>query len=344
MSRASLLSLEPRKINKVVSDSSSGRVRTFIRKVRSKGQSLRYGGLNSKNDLQVGLLPGSGWRQGLPQYIGNRLIPTLFTPRAGESRQPDYENPDVNVIGVTWIGHATFLVQLGGKNILIDPNWAKWLSVIKRVREPGVCLVDLPRIDLVLVSHAHYDHLHKKSLSAVAKGQTIIVPEDVGRIVRRCGYGDIVEMKYWDQYDFDGLSITFTPAQHWGARYVHDTHRGFGGFIVTSKEGRSIYHCGDSAYFDGFGEIGNHSVIDVALLPIGAYDAPSGREVHMNPEEALTAFQELRAGAMCPMHYGTFPLGKEPIGEPAQRLVAGARELGLTDRVHLLNEGTPAHF
>ena len=107
------------------------------------------------------------------------------------------------------------------------------------------------------------------------------------------------------------LKISLTPCHHWGARMLADSHRGFGGFIIEAN-GRSIFHCGDSAYFSGFGEIGERFPIEIALLPIGAYDAPSKREVHMNPEEAVRAFLELRARKLVPMHYGTFRLGYEP--------------------------------
>lgn len=319
-------------------------MREVFRKMRETTERLRSGGLNADNALQVGLLPTEGWRQRNLDFFSNRVLPTLLSPMGGQSHAPDYGYPDPDAIGVTWIGHATFLVQMGGQNVLIDPNWAKWLGIIKRVRHPGVSLIDLPRIDLVLVSHAHHDHLHKRSLNVIADGQPIVVPEGVGRIVRRCGFGEIIEMKYWEQRMIGDLLVTFTPAQHWGARYVHDTHRGFGGFIVTSSTGRSVYHCGDSAYFDGFERIGDHSKIDLALLPIGAYEAPSGREVHMNPEEALAAFEELRAGHMCPMHYGTFALGREPLDEPVLRLETGARARGLGDRVRVLTEGHPEHF
>ena len=319
-------------------------MRALFRKMRETGERLRSGGLDAENDLQVGILPTEGWRQRNLDYFGNRVLPTILTPRSGESFSPNYEIADLKSIGVTWIGHASFLVQMGGQNILIDPNWARWLGIIKRVREPGVPLVDLPKIDLVLVSHAHHDHLHKSTLKRIASRQPIIVPEGVGKIVQRCGFSDVIELKHWEQQTIGDLLITLTPAQHWGARYVHDTHRGFGGFIVTTAHGRTLYHCGDSAYYDGFGRIGDHSPIDVALMPIGAYEAPSGREVHMNPEEAILAFEELGAERMCPMHYGTFPLGREPIEEPVARLISHAEERGLKERVHVLTEGQPEHF
>jgi L-ascorbate metabolism protein UlaG (beta-lactamase superfamily) len=124
---------------------------------------------------------------------------------------------------------------------------------------------------------------------------------------------------------------------------LHDSHRGFGGFIIETG-GRTIFHCGDTAYFDGFKEIGERFKIDVALLPIGAYDPPSGREVHMNPEEALQAFLDLKAQRMVPMHYGTFRLSYEPMDEPPQRLREYARKRGLEERIEFMTEGEAGVF
>src|SRR5436305_642486 len=123
-------------------------------------------------------------------------------------------------------------------------------------------------------------------------------------------------------------------------RHLADAHRGFGGFVITADQ-RNIFHCGDSAYFDGFKEIGRRFDIDIALLPIGAYDPPSGREVHMNPEEAVRAFIELRAKLLVPMHYGSFRLGYEPMDEPPVRLRAFAREHRIDDCVLVMTEGVP---
>jgi L-ascorbate metabolism protein UlaG (beta-lactamase superfamily) len=136
------------------------------------------------------------------------------------------------------------------------------------------------------------------------------------------------------------LEISLTPCAHWGARFLADLHRGFGGFVIE-MDGRTIFHCGDSAYFPGFKEIGERYQIDVALLPIGGYDAPTGREVHMNPEQAVDAFLELRAKKLVPMHYGSFRLGYEPLDEPPARLLASARAHGIEDKVLLMTEGAP---
>lgn len=124
---------------------------------------------------------------------------------------------------------------------------------------------------------------------------------------------------------------------------IHDQHRGFGGFLIE-YEGRTLFHCGDSAYFPGFREIGARTPIDIALLPIGAYDTVSGRDAHMNPEEALLAFQELKAGIFIPMHYGTFRLGYEPLEEPPARLMAAATQQGIQEHICLLREGEPMIF
>jgi L-ascorbate metabolism protein UlaG (beta-lactamase superfamily) len=134
------------------------------------------------------------------------------------------------------------------------------------------------------------------------------------------------------------LEVIHTPSHHWGARYLHDTHRDYGGYLVRTG-GKSVFHCGDSAYFDGFAEIGRRHSIDIALMPIGAYESPSGRDVHMNPEEAVRAFAELGAKVMVPMHYGAFPLGNEPMDEPLERLLVEADRLGISEQVLITEEG-----
>ena len=161
--------------------------------------------------------------------------------------------------------------------------------------------------------------------------------------MRGLGFQSIHELEYWKSFERGGARITLTPCHHWGARFLHDSHRGFGGYIIE-VEGRTIYHCGDTAFFDGFKEIGERFKIDLALLPIGAYDPPSGRAVHMNPEEAMQAFVDLGAKRMVPMHYGSFRLSYEPPEEPLQRLLAAAKKLGLEDRVAVMTEGHPLVF
>lgn len=286
----------------------------------------------------VGLRPQRGWRQRNLQFLGEVWLPSIMTPRApGASAQWQQASCDQS-LAATWLGHAGFFVQMAGCNLLIDPNWALWHGPIKRVRQPSLWASDLPPADLVLVTHAHFDHLHLPSLRRVAHGQPIIVPRGVGAVVKRCGFGEVVELDLWQKVHYRDLTITLTPAKHWGARFLHDTHRGFGGFLMEGA-GRSVFHCGDSSLFDGFAEIGKRADLDLALLPIGAYKAPSGRPVHMNPAEALEAFEMLGAQQMLPMHYGTFPLGGEPMDEPLQWLHREVRSRGLGQRVLLPEEG-----
>ncbi len=297
-----------------------------------------FGARGQRDENKVGLLPTQGWRKRNLQFLGDVLIPTLLSPRQPCHTVHPVPFAETHQIGITWLGHAAFLVQLETTNILIDPNWALWHGPVKRLRHPTLFAHDLPPIDLVLVTHAHFDHLHLPSLRRIAEGQPIVVPKGVGSLVKRCDFSSITELDTWQQVRFRDLIVTLTPARHWGARMIHDTHRHFGGYLITSSS-RTVFHCGDSALFDGFKEIGSRANIDVALMPIGAYEAPSGRPVHMNPEEALDAFQMLSAGVMVPMHHDTFPLGGEPLHEPAFRLRKEADTRGLRERVHILTEG-----
>jgi len=290
---------------------------------------------------KVGLKPANGWHK--RNFLTEVLIPSLFTRRAGEQSVPLFPTLEKGQIGLTWIGHASFLIQSGGINLLVDPNWAKWLKVIKRIRKPGMGINDLPSIDLVLVTHAHFDHLDRRTLRRVAEDQPIIVPFEVGNLVQGLGFHSVHELEYWKNFERGPVRITLTPCHHWGARMLHDSHRGFGGYIIEIN-GRTIYHCGDTAYFDGFKEIGQRFPIDIAILPIGAYDPPSGRDVHMNPEEALQAFLDLGAKQMVPMHYGSFRLSFEPPEEPLNRLLVAAQKHGMEQRISVMTEGQPLVF
>lgn len=295
----------------------------------------------AKPQNHVDMRLGDGWHK--RNFLAEVVVPSLFTKRHGEKIKPVFPELGPDQVCITWIGHASFLIQTAEHSILIDPNWAKWLKIIKRIKHPGLEIHDLPAIDLVLVTHAHFDHLDRRSLRTVACDQPIIVPQNVGNLVHDLGFKHVVEMQNWQSVQLGSLKVTMTPARHWGARVLHDNHRGFGGFLIEYA-GRSILHCGDSSYFEGFREIGERSNVEIALLPIGAYDAPTKRDVHMNPEQALQAFLELRARTMIPMHFGTFRLSYEPLHEPPQRLLEKALELQLLEKIRLLNEGEPAVF
>ena len=274
---------------------------------------------------------------------------SAVTPRTGDVHKPRLVNN--GELGLTFIGHSSFFVQMGGQKVQIDPNFARWLFVLKRLRKPGVRVGDLPPIDLVLVTHAHFDHLHRPSLRAIAqetrrsigRGPTIVVPHHVFDLVSDLGFGDVVELDWWSSYRHGGLTVTHVPSRHWGARILKDSHRGYGGYVLRDNK-HSLYHAGDTAYFSGFREIGQRLSPDVALLPIGAYNPPNFRNVHADPSDATRAFLDLNARWMVPMHYGTFRLSHEPIDEPLQLLEKEAEEAGISDKVVVLQEGVTKFF
>ncbi len=250
--------------------------------------------------------------------------------------------------GITFLGHSSFLLQMGGKNILVDPVFSTRLIVLRRQRRPGVLVRDLPPIDLVLVTHAHMDHLDKSSLRRVIRATRrlrgtlpeVVVPNGVEDLVESMGFSKVHVLSWWGELETHGLKITMTPCKHWGARMFRDMHREYGGyFIVPVTGGPTLYHSGDTAYFDGFREVGVRLRPDVALLPIGAYFPDTHRTVHTSPEEAVQGFVDCGARWMIPMHFGTFRLGREPMEEPVERLEADARRLGLESRVRVLAEG-----
>ena len=274
---------------------------------------------------------------------------SAVTPRTGQVHKPKLVTN--GELGLTFIGHASFFVQIGQQNVVIDPNFARWLFVLKRLRKPGVRLQDLPPIDLVLVTHAHFDHLHRPSLRSIAqaalrqngKAPIIVVPHHVFDLVSDLGFGDVVELDWWSSYRHAGVTVTQVPSRHWGARILKDSHRGYGGYVP--RYGRhSLYHAGDTAYFAGFREIGRRLAPELALLPIGAYNPPQFRNVHADPSDATRAFLDLNARWMVPMHYGTFRLSHEPIDEPLQLLEREARAAGVKDRVLVLEEGVTRFF
>ncbi|SEB62194.1 MBL fold metallo-hydrolase [Terriglobus roseus] len=273
------------------------------------------------------------------------------TPLLGKPNPPKLVDPEQ--LGVTFIGHSSFLIQIAGRNLLVDPVFATRLILLRRQRRPGILIDHLPPIDAVLLTHAHMDHLnlpslrrivrHAKKLTGVAP--QAIVPSGVRDLVEDLGFRSVTELEWWQTTELDAevdeepVTITMTPAQHWGARMFKDTHRLFGGYVISGA-GHSIYHSGDTAYFSGFSEIGRRLRPQIALLPIGAYFPDSYRAVHTSPEEALQAFLDLgSATTMVPMHYNTFPLGREPMTEPPIRLRTAARKAGVASQVDVLGEG-----
>jgi L-ascorbate metabolism protein UlaG (beta-lactamase superfamily) len=274
---------------------------------------------------------------------------SAWSPMAGSQSRPVLAKADE--IGVTFIGHSSFLLQMGGKNILVDPVYARWLILLRRQRRPGVRIEDLPPMDIVLLTHAHMDHLNRPSLKKIARrmrrkfgrAPEVVVPWGNEDLVETLGFSAVHALRWWESTVVQGLTVTLTPARHWGTRWFTDSHRGYGGYVLQHGE-QTLYDSGDTAYFDGFHEIGKRLKPQLALLPIGAYHPDSFRTVHTSPEDALQAFVDLGGATMVPMHYGTFKLSHEPMEEPVPRLLASAAKLGLSGRMRIVAEGETAIF
>jgi len=271
------------------------------------------------------------------------LKPLRMRRRSAPIRPVTFPRLEPGQVAITWIGHASFLIQFTDLNILIDPIFTNWLFLLRRLRQPGVHMFDMPGADLVLVTHAHFDHFHKPTLRRLPSPKILIVPWGVGSLTNGLGFDRVLELEWWETFEREGCRITLTPAKHWGARVLADDHRGFGGFLIE-HQGRRVYHAGDSAYFEGFREIGERLHPEIALLPIGAYSPEGMRNVHMGPADALQCFQDLGAQWFVPMHYGTFRLSFEDLDDPPRELRRLAEQQGLLDRICFLEEGTPKIF
>ena len=267
----------------------------------------------------------------------------LLTRRTGEHQQVAFPKLKEGQVALTWIGHASFLVQFTDLNVLIDPNFANWLFLLKRIKRSGLRIEDLPPIDLVLLTHAHFDHFHKPTLRRLPHPKIGIMPWGVSDLAKHLGFGRVVELEWWESFSHRDWKVTLTPSKHWGARVLRDHHRGYGGFVLE-HQGRRIYHAGDSAYFEGFKEIGKVCRPQIALLPIGAYHPATFRHGHMGPDDAIKVFRDLRAKWLVPMHFGSFRLAFEEMDEPPRWLLELAQEQGLTNRIKFLEEGVPRVF
>ncbi len=234
---------------------------------------------------------------------------------------------------LTWIGQASFLVQLGGTNALIDPVMSPRLGWVRRNVPPGLDWPALPKIDLVLITHSHRDHMDTATLKRLGPDPLYVVPHGLGKWFKRAGMRRIVEMAWWQQQELEGVNISFVPAEHWSRRNLFDINTSWWGGFVLERGGVRIYHSGDSGWFDGFGMIGERfGEIHAAILPIGAY-APRWfmARQHIAPDEAVRAFVALRARQFVAMHWGTFKLSDEPLDEPPRVLRAAWEQAGLPE-------------
>ncbi len=262
---------------------------------------------------------------------------------------------DDDNMAVTFVNHSTYLIQMDGLNILTDPIWSnraspyQWIGP-KRMRPPGIRFEDLPQIDLVLVSHNHYDHLDLSTVLRLKNkfDPVFVTPLGVGQFLNQHDISVTVHLDWWDKYEFNKcFSVNAVPARHFSGRGVFDRDKTLWcGYVIQSRAG-TIYFAGDTAYGDFFSEIGNRfSPIDLAIIPIGAYKPRWFMQpIHVNPEEALKIHLDVQSAQSIGSHFATFPLADEGMNEPLEDLIKAREkyEIPTTDFT-TLKEGNTTLF
>jgi L-ascorbate metabolism protein UlaG (beta-lactamase superfamily) len=273
---------------------------------------------------------------GQPFSAVPRMLLEPRTPWPARVDEPPRRPPGLDGAAavVTFIGHATFLIQTAAVNILTDPMYSQRAGPLnllgpRRVRQPAVPFDDLPPISLVLLSHNHYDHCDRRTLRELARrfDPVVITPLGNGALVRSTGIRRVEELDWWQEAKTAALPVTLTPAQHFSARSPFDRNRAlWGGFMIVAN-GARMFFAGDTAYAPLFPDVRQRfEPIDLALLPIGAYEPRWFMQpVHMNPAEAVQAHLDLGASESVGMHFGTFQLTTEGIDEPLRALDEACR-------------------
>jgi L-ascorbate metabolism protein UlaG (beta-lactamase superfamily) len=243
-------------------------------------------------------------------------------------------------VTATWVGQSTFLIRSMSVTVLTDPVWSEtagptsWLGA-RRVARPGIGFEALPKVDVVLLSHDHYDHCDIPTLRQLARRDDplIVAPLGYRTLLSGAGFSRVVELDWWQENECrPGLSVTLVPSRHWTRRTPFGTNRRLWGGYVLRMGGRSVYFVGDSGYQDGlFAEIGRRcGAPDLALIPIGAYEPRwFMASAHMNPAEAVRVHVEVGARRSIAMHWGTFQLTDEGLEEPVRTLDKALSEAGL---------------
>jgi N-acyl-phosphatidylethanolamine-hydrolysing phospholipase D len=242
---------------------------------------------------------------------------------------------------LTWVGHATFVVEEEHQILVTDPHWGQRALIHPRRTPPGIPLSAVPEESVVLLSHNHYDHLHLRT-ARLLSGARWLVPSGVGKWLSRHGFPRVEELDWWEHRTVGPWRLTALPSQHWSRRLSQGLNRSLWcAWLVESRQQR-LFFGGDSGYFFGYRELGRlFGPLDTVILPVGAYEPRSFmRYQHMDPAEAVTAFEELGGRHLIPMHWGTFALAEEGLDEPPRALLAAADRQGLPrHRIRILAVG-----
>lgn len=249
---------------------------------------------------------------------------------------------------VAWLGHSSTLIKVDGFTILTDPVLNNYAGIhiggislgIKRVRRPALSVEDLPKIDLILLSHAHMDHLDTKTLRALeSKSTQVLTAWETSDLLRAGRFQSVREMRWGQTARAGEASVKALEVNHWGARYRSDTYRGYNGYLIEAGSRRVLF-AGDTADTDAFRQVRSSKSIDVGIIPIGAYN-PWIR-YHCNPEQAWRIGNDAGAEVFVPVHHQTFRLGREPYTEPIERFVAAAKSS--QDRIAMHEIGQELHL
>jgi len=295
---------------------------------------------NGKKFINPSRRPANGLKE-VGEY-GRKRKPDKWTV----VQDPDYKTRTIphskdSDIQFTFINHSTFLIQAGGINILTDPIWSERCSPFqwagpRRMRPPGIAFENLPKIDLVLLSHNHYDHLDKTTIKRLQKehNPSFIVPLGLIPLMKKYGCTKVEELDWWQETVFRQLKISATPANHFSSRGIFDRDTTLWCGYILELEKKKIYFVGDTGYSDVFKEVGNKKgPFDLALIPIGAY-LPEWfmSPIHISPKEAVQVHQDIRSKQSVAKHFGTFPLADDNPERSKAALQKAKVETGLDPR------------
>jgi L-ascorbate metabolism protein UlaG (beta-lactamase superfamily) len=327
---------------------SSTKSQTQMERIKRLQASPQYNDGEFVNPIDVPIMAdGSTW-----EYIKKRFFADRVDPEpAGELplkriQRNDWAKLEKENFDFAWLGHSSILIVVDGKTVLVEPVLEEraspytWIGP-KRFHPAPVTVEELPPIDVVLITHDHYDHLEEPTIKRLnRKTSSFLVPLGIGELLEEWGIPPekIVELDWWEHHKVGSLHFTATPAVHYARRGLFDGNERLWCSWSVHGRNRRLFISGDSGYFDGFKNIGEKlGPFDVTFLKIGSYDE-MWKQIHMLPEEAVQQHQDLRGGILVPLHWATFDLGLHPWYEPIERTLTAARKTDVQTITPIIGE------